>query len=158
MYSKVIQLYIYILFCTLFHYCLLQDTEYSSLCYTVGPCLYDYILNFQFSEFGQMYAPVIKISTLPAPQKCPPCRFVLQNVLCVSLLPFSFIFLGITHIVGLSIWFPFYCWIVLSCVNIPQCVYSFIILVVSSVGLLWRKLLWTFIENSLWIYVYVSLV
>ena len=40
MYSKVIQLYIYIyiFFQILFHYRFLQDTEYSSLCYTVGPC------------------------------------------------------------------------------------------------------------------------
>ena len=30
--------YIYILFLVLFHYRLLQDIEYSSLCYTVGPC------------------------------------------------------------------------------------------------------------------------
>ena len=42
--SKVIQLYIYvymyILFQILFQYRLLQDTEYSSLCYTTGPyCL-----------------------------------------------------------------------------------------------------------------------
>ena len=39
-YGKVIQLYIYIsiLFQTLFHYRLSQDIEYSSLCYTVGPC------------------------------------------------------------------------------------------------------------------------
>ena len=42
--SKVIQLYIYIIhtyipFQILFHYRLLQDTEYSSMCYTVGPCL-----------------------------------------------------------------------------------------------------------------------
>ena len=35
-YSKVIQLYIYIFF----HYSLLQDIEYSSLCYTVGPVAY----------------------------------------------------------------------------------------------------------------------
>ena len=31
-------IYIYILFQILFHYRLLQDSEYSSLCYTVGPC------------------------------------------------------------------------------------------------------------------------
>ena len=39
-YNKVIQLYIhvYILFRTLFHYRLLQDIEYSSLCCKVGPC------------------------------------------------------------------------------------------------------------------------
>jgi len=45
LYSKVIRFvythtHIYILFQILFHYRLLQDTEYSSLCYTVGPyCL-----------------------------------------------------------------------------------------------------------------------
>ena len=40
-YSKVIQLYIYvyILFQILFHYKLLQVMEYSSLYYTVGSCL-----------------------------------------------------------------------------------------------------------------------
>ena len=40
MYSKIIRIYIYIyvLFQIIFHYRLLQDTEYSSLCYTVGPC------------------------------------------------------------------------------------------------------------------------
>ena len=31
-------IYIYILFQIPFHYRLLQDVEYSSLCYTVGPC------------------------------------------------------------------------------------------------------------------------
>ena len=41
-YSKVIQLYIYIyiIFQILFHYRLLQDIKYSSLCYTVGHCFY----------------------------------------------------------------------------------------------------------------------
>ena len=46
MYSKVIQLYlylyvykhIYILVQILFHYRLLQDTEYSSLCYIGADC------------------------------------------------------------------------------------------------------------------------
>ena len=33
-----IYIYIYIIFQILFHYRLLQDTEYSCLCYTVGPC------------------------------------------------------------------------------------------------------------------------
>ena len=39
-YRNVIQLYIYIyiLFWILLYYRLLQDTEYSFLCYTVGPC------------------------------------------------------------------------------------------------------------------------
>ena len=32
-------IYIYIPFPILFHYDLSQDIEYSSLCYTVGPCL-----------------------------------------------------------------------------------------------------------------------
>ena len=40
MYSKVIQLYIHVypFFQILFHYSLLQDIEYSSLCYTVNAC------------------------------------------------------------------------------------------------------------------------
>ena len=40
-YSKVSQLYLYlyILFHILFLYCLSQETEYSSLCNTVEPCL-----------------------------------------------------------------------------------------------------------------------
>ena len=37
-FSGDIYIYIYILFQTLFHYRLLQDIEYSSPCYTVGPC------------------------------------------------------------------------------------------------------------------------
>ena len=32
--------YIYVLFQILFHCRLLQDTEYSSLCYAVGPVVY----------------------------------------------------------------------------------------------------------------------
>ena len=53
MYSKVIQLYIYVYivniyvyicsFSDYFHYRLLQDIEYSSVCYTVGPCGLFYI-------------------------------------------------------------------------------------------------------------------
>ena len=38
--SSYTHVYIHILFQHLFHYILLQDTEYSSVCYTVGPyCL-----------------------------------------------------------------------------------------------------------------------
>ena len=36
--DSVLPTYIFILFQILFHYRLLQDIEYSSLCYTVGPC------------------------------------------------------------------------------------------------------------------------
>ena len=36
--DSVIHTYIYIILQILFFYRLLQDTEYSSLCYTVGPC------------------------------------------------------------------------------------------------------------------------
>ena len=36
--SDSVIVYIYILFQILFHYRLLQDIEYRSLCYTVGPC------------------------------------------------------------------------------------------------------------------------
>ena len=56
MYRKVIHIYIHIyisFFQILFHYRLSQDIEYSSLCYTVGPCpdfffnsyIYLFILN-----------------------------------------------------------------------------------------------------------------
>ena len=40
LYNKVVQFYIYtcIIFHSLFYDSLLQDFEYSSLCYTVGPC------------------------------------------------------------------------------------------------------------------------
>ena len=38
-------IHIYILFQSLFHYRLLQDIEYSSLCYTVGPCELYLLLN-----------------------------------------------------------------------------------------------------------------
>ena len=34
----MIHLHIYIVFYILLHYGLSQDVEYSSLCYTVGPC------------------------------------------------------------------------------------------------------------------------
>ena len=48
-YSKVIKLYVYTLVKVLFHYRLLQNTEYSSLCYStlyytvVGPCCLFYM-------------------------------------------------------------------------------------------------------------------
>ena len=45
--SKVIQLYMYtyIIFENIFHYRLLQDIDYSSLCYTVQFC---YLLQIYF--------------------------------------------------------------------------------------------------------------
>ena len=39
-----VHIYIYILFYILFHYGLSQDTEYSSLCYTVGPVVYPFYM------------------------------------------------------------------------------------------------------------------
>ena len=46
--------HIYILFHVLFHYYILQDIEYSSLCYTVGPCCLSIIYIFyQFSSVTQ---------------------------------------------------------------------------------------------------------
>ena len=49
-YSKVIQTYIYIffLFHILFHYDFSQDIEYTSLCYTVGPCCLSILYIFCF--------------------------------------------------------------------------------------------------------------
>ena len=43
--SKVIRLYVYILFQILFHYRLLQDIDYSSPCRTVDPFLISFIYN-----------------------------------------------------------------------------------------------------------------
>ena len=37
--DSAMHMYIYILFQILFYYGLLQDVDYSSLCYTAGPCL-----------------------------------------------------------------------------------------------------------------------
>ena len=60
MYSKVIQLYIYIysiLFYILFPYSSLQDIEYSSLCYTAGHCWFTYfILHAQFLSLAWLFA------------------------------------------------------------------------------------------------------
>ena len=36
--DSVVSIYLYILYQVLFHYRLLQDSDYYSLCYTVGPC------------------------------------------------------------------------------------------------------------------------
>ena len=44
MYSKVIQLYIYIIFQILFHCRLLQVSDYSFLCYIVGPIVYSFYI------------------------------------------------------------------------------------------------------------------
>ena len=43
-----IHIYIYILLQILFHYRVLQDTEYSSLCFTVGPCCLPILFNLFF--------------------------------------------------------------------------------------------------------------
>ena len=50
-YSKVIVSHIYILFQILFHYKLLQDIEYSSLCYTVGSCCLSILFYFIYLFF-----------------------------------------------------------------------------------------------------------
>ena len=44
-YSKVTVIHICFLFQILFHYRLLQDIEYSSLCYTLDPCELQLLLN-----------------------------------------------------------------------------------------------------------------
>ena len=43
--------YVYILFQVLFPYRLLQDIEYGSLCYTVGPCWWSRVRQFFFFFF-----------------------------------------------------------------------------------------------------------
>ena len=62
--SKVIQVYIYtyIIFEVILHYKLLQDIDYSSLCYTIGPCC-----------FSTLYIVVyICLSQTPSLSLCPP--------------------------------------------------------------------------------------
>ena len=66
--QQVIQLYIYILFHSciyihiLFHYRSLQDTEYSSLCYTVGPCCLCILYMYAYVNF--------KLLIYPSPTSC----------------------------------------------------------------------------------------
>lgn len=82
-YSKVIQLNTHIYpFSDCFHYRLLQDIEYSSLCYTVGPCCVSIlymvvcICHFQTSN----------LSLLPHPQLSP------LVILSLFSVPVSFLF------------------------------------------------------------------
>ena len=56
--SKVIKFYTHTLFHILLHYRLLQGTEYSSLCNTVGPCYFFFIYSsvfYIYSVFWKLY-------------------------------------------------------------------------------------------------------
>ena len=55
--SKVIQLYIhtYIIFQIIFHYRLLQDIDYSSLCYTVNLCCLLHIYLFKLGIWHSIH-------------------------------------------------------------------------------------------------------
>ena len=85
LYRKVTQFYmcvcvcLYILFHTLFPYGLSQDIEYSSLCYTVGPCCLS-ILYIQFASANPK---------LPCPPSSTP--FYLGNQQPVLCLRFCFV-------------------------------------------------------------------
>ena len=58
-YSQVIQIYVF-LFQILFHYRLLQGTEYSCLRYTVGPCWLSILQsNFLFTKFKCPFKPAV---------------------------------------------------------------------------------------------------
>ena len=46
--------YIYTLFHVPFHYGLSQDIEYSSLCYTVGPCYLNVVLLKEILELNEL--------------------------------------------------------------------------------------------------------
>ena len=65
------QIYTYILFHLLFHYNLSQDIEYSSLCYTAGPCclsiLYIIIEKWQviLKGWGGMDVKLLTVSKKP---------------------------------------------------------------------------------------------
>ena len=64
--------YIYVLFHILFHYGLLQDIEYSSLCYTAGPYCVSilYILLIPISQFillPPLFSPLVTINLFLTP-------------------------------------------------------------------------------------------
>ena len=57
--------HIYILFYILFHYRLSQDIEYSSLCYTLGPCFLSILYIIVCIHWPQTPSP--SLSSLPLP-------------------------------------------------------------------------------------------
>ena len=62
---SVIHIYVYkyVLFQILFHFRLLQDNEYSSLCYAVGPCC----LRVLYIVVGICLSQTPNLSPLPCP-------------------------------------------------------------------------------------------
>ena len=83
------QLYIYVLFHILFHYGLSEDTEYSSLCHTVGPYTYWFAsanpklpgLLFPLPPPAGNHESVLSVSTFLFGRKVRWCRgiFLLQG-------------------------------------------------------------------------------
>ena len=67
--------YIYILFHTVFHYGLSQDTKYSSLCNTVGPCCLSILY---MSEWVQV--------TQSCPTLCNPMDYTVHGILQARIL------------------------------------------------------------------------
>ena len=81
-YSKMTQIYahIRILFHILFHYGLLSDIEYSSLCYTVGPCCLSVFIVYLF--YSSVYLLIPNSRFIPSPHRLSP--LVTINLFSVS--------------------------------------------------------------------------
>ena len=81
--------YIYILFYILFQYSLSQDIEYSSLCYTVGPC---YTVGFIHYTYNSLRLLIPHSQTIPPPHPSP-----LATTCVVSMLQSFFLMFDLTH-------------------------------------------------------------
>ena len=107
-------MYIYIytyIFQIIFHYRLLEDIEYSSLCYIVVPCLLSFSVSVQFSHavttdslqpHGQKHARLPCPSPTPGtcPNSCPWIMPFNHLILCRPLLLLPSIFPSIRVIPG----------------------------------------------------------
>ena len=119
LYSKVIQLYInkykyiYILFYILFHYGLSQDIEYSSLCYTVGPCC----LSFLYIIVCLCIPP----PPTPTPWQPPVCSLCLGVCFCFIDKFFCVIFYP--HISDIIWYSSFFCWLTSPCMIISRSIH-----------------------------------
>ena len=83
-------IYISILFQILFHYTLLQDIEYDSPCYTVGPCCY----LFSIQQFVSVNP---KLLIYPSP---------LSAFIAISLLSMSVFFCFVNKFIGIIFQIP----------------------------------------------------
>ena len=89
-YSKVIQfcihIHVYILFQILFHYRLLQDIKYSSLCFIVGPCCLGVVHTvFKNNHLSTWHLPSYSLPCKYHPLNCiAPVNNLVNNLMHVS--------------------------------------------------------------------------